>query len=69
MANKEADYQDTTINCSCGKVFHVKSTMKEKHVDVCSACHPFYTGELAKVRHAGQVDKFNKKYGFTSEQN
>jgi len=57
-------YQAITVHCSCGNVFETKSTIcKDLHVEVCSACHPFYTGKQRLVDTAGRVDKFRKKYG------
>jgi large subunit ribosomal protein L31 len=54
-------YPDATITCSCGNVFKVGSTMKEMEVEICSACHPFYTGKKKLIDSAGQVDRFQKK--------
>lgn len=50
-----------TVTCSCGNTFTTGSTESELHVEVCSACHPFYTGKTKLVDAAGRVDKFNKK--------
>ncbi len=52
------DYIDTKIVCGCGNVVETRSTMKEIHVDICSACHPFYTGTQKLVDTAGRVEKF-----------
>jgi large subunit ribosomal protein L31 len=58
------EYKTIKVNCSCGNVFETKSTTcKDLHVEVCSACHPFYTGKQRLVDTAGRVDKFRKKYG------
>lgn len=59
------DYQDITVTCSCGNTFQTRSTSAESdvHIDVCSACHPFYTGQQKIVDTAGRVDKFRRKYG------
>ncbi len=63
-ADIHPDYKIITVNCSCGNVFETKSTTcKDLHVEVCSACHPFYTGKQRLVDTAGRVDKFRKKYG------
>ncbi len=63
-ADIHPNYQPITVNCSCGNVFETKSTSgKDLHVEVCSACHPFYTGKQRLVDTAGRVDKFRKKYG------
>ena len=49
--------------CSCGNVIETKSTMaKEIHLDICSACHPFYTGKQKSVDTGGRIDKFNKRF-------
>ena len=57
------DYQEIEVTCSCGSVFKTMSTMKKAlHVEVCSACHPFYTGKQKMIDTAGRVEKFNKKY-------
>lgn len=58
------DYQDIDVTCSCGNTFQTRSTLSgELHIDVCSACHPFYTGQQKIVDTAGRVDKFRRKYG------
>ena len=56
-------YYKTSIRCACGNTFTTRSTKKEIHVEVCSKCHPFYTGKQKLVDTSGRVDKFNKKYG------
>lgn len=58
-------YQDITVTCSCGNVFQTRSTSEsnELQIDVCSQCHPFYTGKQKIVDTAGRVDKFRRKYG------
>ncbi len=59
-------YKAVKVQCSCGNTFETKSTLgKELHVEVCSACHPFYTGKQRLVDTAGRVDKFRRKYGRT----
>ena len=58
------EYNDISVTCSCGSVFTTRSTMKKAlHVEVCSACHPFYTGKQKIVDTAGRVEKFRQKYG------
>ena len=58
------NYQPTTIRCACGAVYETRSTKgSELRVDICSKCHPFYTGKQKLVDTSGRVDKFNKKYG------
>ena len=57
-------YNDIQVTCSCGNTFTTKSTMgKPLHVEVCAACHPFYTGKQKIVDTAGRVEKFNQKFG------
>ncbi len=58
------NYQETTINCGCGNSFVTRSTARggEMRVDICSECHPFYTGKLKYVDTAGRIDKFQKKF-------
>ncbi|MEC9375241.1 MAG: 50S ribosomal protein L31 [Pseudomonadota bacterium] len=57
------EYQDIKVICSCGNEFSTRSTLKEElRIEVCSSCHPFYTGKQKIVDTAGRVDKFNKKY-------
>jgi large subunit ribosomal protein L31 len=56
-------YTEITVKCSCGNTFKTRSTSgKDMHIDVCSACHPFYTGQQKIVDTAGRVDKFRRKY-------
>ncbi|GAB6068462.1 50S ribosomal protein L31 [Methylothermus subterraneus] len=58
------EYQPVTITCSCGNVIQTRSTLgRDIHVEVCSVCHPFYTGKQKIVDTAGRVDKFRRKYG------
>ena len=54
-------YQETTVTCACGNTFTTRSTRQDLRVDVCSNCHPFYTGEQRIVDTAGQVDRFMKR--------
>lgn len=61
-------YVECTVTCACGETFTVKSNKPEMQVEVCSKCHPFYTGKQARASRAGRVDKFNKKYGFNSNE-
>ena len=56
-------YKEVEVTCSCGNVFTTKSTLnKPLHIEVCAACHPFYTGKQKIIDTAGRVEKFNKKY-------
>ncbi len=58
------NYKDVTVKCSCGNSFDTRSTYEkdEMHVEVCSSCHPFYTGKQKILDTAGQVDKFRRRY-------
>lgn len=57
-------YHEINVSCSCGNSFKTRSTAAEDlHMDVCSECHPFYTGKQRLVDTAGRVDKFRQKYG------
>ena len=56
-------YQEIKVNCSCGNQFVTRSTLKEDlSIEVCSSCHPFYSGKQKMLDTGGRVDKFNKKY-------
>lgn len=56
-------YNMTTITCACGNVIETRSTSKNIKVEICSKCHPFYTGKQKLVDTAGRIDRFNKRYG------
>lgn len=60
-ANIHPRYEETTVTCACGNTFQTRSTRENLRVDVCSACHPFYTGEQRLVDTAGQVDRFMRR--------
>jgi large subunit ribosomal protein L31 len=55
-------YFETTITCACGNVIKTRSTMKDIRVEICSACHPFFTGKQKLIDTAGRVERFRKKY-------
>ena len=55
-------YFETTITCACGNVIHTRSTVKDIRVEICSACHPFFTGKQKLVDSAGRVERFRRKY-------
>lgn len=55
-------YFETKVTCGCGNAFVTGSTRKEMKVDICSACHPFYTGKLKYVDTAGRIEKFQTKF-------
>lgn len=56
------EYRDAVIVCACGNRIETRSTMEEIHVEICAACHPFYTGKQRLVDTAGRVERFQKKY-------
>ncbi len=56
-------YEDAQVTCSCGNVFTTGSTRKTLKVELCSACHPFYTGSKRMVDTAGRVERFKQRYG------
>ena len=57
------NYKPTTIRCACGNVIETRSTKQDIRVEICSKCHPFFTGKQKLVDSGGRVDKFNKKFG------
>ena len=61
-------YSETTITCVCGNVIKTRSTLKDFHVEICSNCHPFFTGKQKLVDTAGRVERFRRKYGIKSEE-
>ena len=62
------NYKEVTVTCSCGDTFKTRSTMGKDalHIEVCSSCHPFYTGKQKIVDTAGRVEKFRQRYGIKS---
>lgn len=56
-------YGKATVRCACGETFETGSTKQDLHVEICSQCHPFFTGKQKLVDTGGRVDKFKKKYG------
>lgn len=56
-------YEVIVARCACGNTFETGSTKKELRVDVCSKCHPFFTGQQRNVAARGRIEKFNKRYG------
>ena len=57
------DYHEVTVTCACGNTFTTRSTKSELKVEICSACHPFFTGKQKLVDSAGRVERFQKRYG------
>ena len=62
------EYKETTITCACGEVIHTRSTRQNIRIDICSKCHPLYTGKQKLVDSAGRVEKFRRKYGQKEKQ-
>jgi len=58
-------YTEATVRCACGESFSTGSTKETMRVEICSKCHPFFTGKQKFVDAGGRVDKFNRKYGLT----
>jgi large subunit ribosomal protein L31 len=56
------DYKPAVISCACGETFQTKSTREALRLDICSVCHPFFTGKQKLIDTEGRVDKFRKKY-------
>lgn len=61
--NIHPKYAETVIKCACGESFTTGSTKKDLHVEICSKCHPFYTGKQKLIDTGGRVEKFKKKFG------
>jgi large subunit ribosomal protein L31 len=55
-------YATTTVHCACGNTFQTRSVRDEIHLDICSNCHPFYTGKQKLIDTAGRVERFNQKF-------
>ena len=63
------NYQDVEVRCACGNTFKTRSTKPELHLEICSACHPFFTGRQKLIDTEGRVERFTKKFGtHTTEQ-
>ena len=56
-------YDTVMVRCGCGNTFETRSTSKEQHAEICSMCHPFYTGKQKFVDTAGRIERFQKKFG------
>jgi len=61
-AEIQPNYEETTITCACGEVIHTRSTKKNIRVEICSKCHPFFTGEKKFVDSAGRIERFEQRY-------
>ena len=62
------EYKKAIVTCACGNTFETGSTKENLRVEICSACHPFFTGKQKLVDSGGRVERFNKKYGFTDNE-
>lgn len=60
-------YQQATVHCACGNSWTTRSTIEDIHVEICSACHPFFTGKQKLVDTAGRVERFRQRYGGSKE--
>jgi large subunit ribosomal protein L31 len=61
-------YDEVTVTCACGNSFKTRSTAGDLKVEICSSCHPFFTGKQKLLDTAGRIEKFNKKYGIKKDQ-
>lgn len=61
------EYHQATVKCNCGNEFVTGSTKESIHVEICSQCHPFYTGKQKNAQAKGRIEQFNKKYGLNKE--
>jgi len=61
--NIHPEYKEITVHCACGANWQTRSTSKELHLDICSNCHPFFTGRQKLIDTEGRVDRFTKKFG------
>ena len=61
-SNIHPSYEATTITCACGSTIHTRATKKNIRVEICSKCHPFFTGDKKFVDTAGRIERFEKKY-------
>ena len=68
-ANLHPKQVKCTFKCACGATFEAMSNKEEQLLEVCSECHPFYTGAQGKVKKTGNIEKFNRKYGLNKEEN
>lgn len=67
-ADIHPEYKLGTVTCACGHSFQVRSTVGDLSVEICSACHPFFTGKQKLVDSAGRVEKFRRKYGISEKE-
>jgi large subunit ribosomal protein L31 len=57
------EYHEVTVHCACGATWKTRSTKKDLHLEICSSCHPFFTGRQKLIDTEGRVDRFTKKFG------
>ncbi|MBI4570472.1 MAG: 50S ribosomal protein L31 [Chloroflexi bacterium] len=57
------EYVESLVHCACGNSFQTRATKPDLHIEVCSACHPFFTGEQRIVDTAGRIERFKRRYG------
>ncbi len=62
-SNIHPEYLELTVHCACGAKWQTRSTSKDLHLDICSSCHPFFTGRQKMIDTEGRVDRFTKKFG------
>ncbi len=60
-------YYETKVSCACGNSFETRSTVKELKLEICSACHPFFTGKQKLIDTAGRVERYRRKYNLTDK--
>lgn len=65
--NIHPKYDEAVLKCACGETFTTGSTKKSLHVEICSKCHPFYTGKQKLIDTGGRVEKFKKKFGIVDD--
>jgi len=65
--NLHPKYSEAIVKCACGQTFTTGSTKKNLHVEICSKCHPFFTGKQKLVDTGGRIEKFMKKFGIVDE--
>jgi len=61
------EYGESAVKCACGETFTTESTKKNLRVEICSKCHPFYTGKQKMITAGGRAERFNKRYGIKDE--
>ena len=66
-ANIHPNMKESTVKCACGTTFQTKSTKEEIEVEICSECHPFYTGKQGTSKKTGNIEKFNRRYNMNND--